>query len=454
MARPTAREVALDILIQIEEQQAYSNLALNQKLQHSNLDPRDKRLVTELVYGCVQRQNTLDWMILQLVKKARSLEPWVKQVLRIGLYQLAYLDKIPERAAVHETVQLTKRRGHLGISKLVNGVLRNYLRRKHELRPPRHPRTLSEKAIAYSHPAWMIKHLETAYGEEIAHQVCEANLIPPKVSVRVNTLQMDRERFIAQWNQTEEGEAIPSEWVPDGVIIRQGGNPAYSRLFQQGACTIQDESSMLVSRILSPKPGMKVLDACAAPGGKTTHLAQLMENEGIILANDIHPHKIDLIQSQSNRLGIQIVETESCDARQLPQRLPKHELYDAILLDAPCSGLGVIHRKPDIKWSKEAQDIQMLVQMQQELLVSLSTLLKPGGTLVYSTCTWEPSENCEQVTRFVQEHPEFILDQTITSDLPSQVQERVIIGSGWIQILPHHFHSDGFFISRLIKKDS
>ncbi|TCS93075.1 16S rRNA (cytosine(967)-C(5))-methyltransferase RsmB [Hazenella coriacea] len=451
MARPTAREVALDILIQIEVQQAYSNLALNQHLQQSNLDPRDKRLVTELVYGCIQRQNTLDWMILQLVKKARSLEPWVKQVLRLGLYQLAYLDKIPERAAVHETVQLTKRRGYLGVSKLVNGVLRNYLRRKHELSPPSHPRSLTQKAIAYSHPAWMIKHLEMAYGEEVARQVCEANLIPPKVCVRVNTLQMDRETFITQWNQTEEGEAIPSELVPDGVIIRKGGNPAYSRLFEQGACTIQDESSMLVGQILSPKPGMKVLDACAAPGSKTTHLAQLMNNEGVILANDIHPHKMDLIQSQVRRLGIEIVKTHSCDARQLSQRL-QGEQYDAILLDAPCSGLGVIHRKPDIKWGKEVQDVQALVQVQQDILETLTTLLKPGGTLVYSTCTWEPSENCEQITRFVKDHPDFILDKTITTDLPPELQDRVIKGPGWIQILPHHFQSDGFFISRLIKK--
>jgi 16S rRNA (cytosine967-C5)-methyltransferase len=453
MTAPSARECALDILLHIEQNQSYSNLALNRFLLKSGLDERDKRLVTELVYGCVQRLNTLDWILSRLVKKGiHSLEPWVRQILRMGIYQLAYLDKIPERAAVHESVQICKKRGHKGIAGLVNGVLRSYLRRKEELAPPAQPKTLKEKAIAYSHPEWLIKRMEQAYGEETTKLALLANHVPPKVSVRVNILNMSRDDFVRKWNETQEGEAVPSPVSPEGVIIERGGNPAYTSLYKEGYCTIQDESSMLVSRVLSPKPGMRVLDACAAPGGKTTHLAEQMKNEGFILACDVHPHKMDLIRENASRLGIRIIETQLADTRELPAKLPPETGFDAILLDAPCSGLGVIHRKPDIKWSKEAQDIDSLVKVQQELLDAAASMLKPGGTLVYSTCTWEPRENKDQLAAFLSRHPEFEPDSDIAGYLPEQVRQTAILGEGWVQILPHHFQSDGFFIARLTKK--
>ncbi|WP_089967611.1 16S rRNA (cytosine(967)-C(5))-methyltransferase RsmB [Lihuaxuella thermophila] len=452
MTALSARECALDILIKIEQNQSYSNLALNRFLVASGLNERDKRLVTELVYGCIQRLNTLDWILNHLVKKGiDSLEPWVRQVLRMGIYQLTYLDKIPERAAVHESVQISKKRGHKGIAGLVNGVLRSYLRRKEELAPPARPQTLQEKAIAYSHPEWLIKRMEQAYGEETTRLALLANHVPPKVSIRVNTLKINRDDFVGKWNEEQEGEAVPSSVSPEGVIIKRGGNPAYSRLYEEGYCTIQDESSMLVGRVLAPRPGMRVLDACAAPGGKTTHLAEQMNNEGLILACDIHPHKMELIRENAGRLGITIVEPQLADARELPGRLPPEAGFDAILLDAPCSGLGVIHRKPDIKWSKEARDIDALVQVQKELLDAAASMLKPGGTLVYSTCTWEPRENQEQLAAFLSRHPGFKPDFRLAEVLPEQVRGSAVLGEGWVQILPHHFQSDGFFIARLVK---
>ncbi|SFJ61902.1 16S rRNA (cytosine(967)-C(5))-methyltransferase RsmB [Thermoflavimicrobium dichotomicum] len=453
MRRKPAREWALDILLQYEQNQSYSNLLLNQALQKSGLDARDKRLVTELVYGCIQRLNTLDWILNQLVKKGLSaLKPWVRQALRLGLYQLMYLDRIPERAAVNETVHLAKKRGHQGIANLVNGVLRRYLREKEKWTFPASTDSTKELALAYSHPEWLVKRWVQVYGLETAIAMMQANLRPARVSVRVNRLKIDRDRFMALWREKEAGEVVPSDLSPDGVIIERGGNPAHSSLFAQGLCTIQDESSMLVARALAPKPGMRILDACAAPGGKSTHLAELMDNDGSVLACDIHPHKMELIRSNVNRLGIQMIETRQIDVRKLAEEPDKQGYFDAILLDAPCSGLGVIRRKPDIKWSKEAEEIDSLVQLQKELLESVAKLLRTGGVLLYSTCTIEPRENQEQVEQFLQAHPDFIPDRHLPDYLPPVVQQKSMTGEGWVQIFPHHFESDGFFIARLIKQ--
>ncbi len=446
-----ARETALSILEKWEERQAYSNLLLNQVLQASPLNEKDKRLVTELVYGTIQRKNTLDWILNQLVKKGvGSLELWVRQLLRLGIYQLLYLDKIPERAAIYETVQISKKRGHRGISGLVNGVLRSFLRNRRRLTPKKNPQTLAEKAVSYSHPGWMIERMEQAYGEEETKAALLSNHHPPRVSVRVNRLKMDRDVFIKEWNATGNGRAEASGIAPEGVAISGGGNPAFTPWFREGYCTIQDESSMLVARVLAPAPGMKVLDVCAAPGGKTTHLAELMKNQGHIVACDVHDHKLSLIRSNASRLGIDIISVRQLDGRNLPGSFQPHS-FDAVLLDAPCSGLGVIRRKPDLKWGKEAENIEALAQLQKELLDAAAPLLKPGGVLVYSTCTWEPRENREQVESFLKRHPDFSGDNTWKEELLDPVKSRVRSGDGWIQILPHDFLSDGFFISRMIK---
>lgn len=446
-----ARETALSILEKWEERQAYSNLLLNQVLQASPLNEKDKRLVTELVYGTIQRKNTLDWILNQLVKKGvGSLELWVRQLLRLGIYQLLYLDKIPERAAIYETVQISKKRGHRGISGLVNGVLRSFLRNRRRLTLKKNPQTLAEKAVSYSHPGWMIERMEQAYGEEETKAALLSNHHPPRVSVRVNRLKMDRDVFIKEWNATGNGRAEASGIAPEGVAISGGGNPAFTPWFREGYCTIQDESSMLVARVLAPAPGMKVLDVCAAPGGKTTHLAELMKNQGHIVACDVHDHKLSLIRSNASRLGIDIISVRQLDGRNLPGSFQPHS-FDAVLLDAPCSGLGVIRRKPDLKWGKEAENIEALAQLQKELLDAAAPLLKPGGVLVYSTCTWEPRENREQVESFLKRHPDFSGDNTWKEELPDPVKSRVRSGDGWIQILPHDFLSDGFFISRMIK---
>lgn len=445
MRKKNAREWALDILVEWEEKEAYSNLLLKESLGKSQLSPRDRRLVTEMVYGSIQRLYTLDTILNKLVKKGtQQLDPWVRALLRLGIYQLLYLDGIPTRAAVHETVQIAKKRGHKGIASLVNGVLRSCLRQPPSF--PTSPQTVAEKSFLYSYPEWMVERIQEVYGEEIACRIMASTLEPAKMSLRFNRLQI--EDWTARF-QTWDQSVTPSQVVPEGAIWIEGGNPANTSAYEKGEYTLQDESAMLVSRLLQPESGMRVLDACSAPGGKTTHIAELMEDQGEILACDIYDHKIDLVRRQAERLGISSIEAQRLDARKLS--VEQQGKFDRILLDAPCSGLGVIRRKPDLKWQKEAHQISSLASLQKELLSSVAPLLKERGVLLYSTCTWEPTENLEQIVSFLQNHSEFMLDTDLENDLPQLVQENAIRGEGWVQILPHHLGSDGFFIARLRK---
>ncbi|GAA5346140.1 16S rRNA (cytosine(967)-C(5))-methyltransferase RsmB [Planifilum fimeticola] len=446
-----AREVALDVLIAVEERGAYSNLLLNRTLERTSLSPRDRRLATELVYGTIQRLNTLDWILDRFVKKGvRSLQPWVRQLLRLGLYQLHYLDRMPYRAAVHETVNLAKRRGHKGIAGLVNGVLRAYLRDDRNWSWLAAPRTVEDWALATSHPVWMVRRFQEVFGEETAWNILSANNEPPPLSLRVNPLKADRERLLLEIAESSGGEARPSLLSPQGIVLRGFGSPASLPGFREGMFTVQDESSMLVAEAVAPRPGQFGLDACAAPGGKTTHLAEKMGNRGRIVALDIHPHKLRLIEENARRLGISIVEARQADARDLTGAV--EEPADFVLLDAPCSGLGVIRRKPDIKWRKETADIDGVVALQWQMLISVSRWVRPGGTLVYSTCTLEPRENEEQIRRFLEKHPEFTPDEGLSDLLSPAVIQKASIAPGMVRILPHHFGSDGFFIARLVRK--
>lgn len=446
-----ARETALDLLNQVEFQQAYSNLLLQQVLGESRYSDPDRRLITELVYGVMQRANTLDYLLDRLVKKgSRSLDLWVHQLLRLGLYQLIYLDRVPAFAAIDEAVKIARKRGNRGIAGLVNGVLRNYLRRQKELWPHQ-GNTLQEKAVLYSHPPWMVERYEKQWGVETAKALFGSLLERPVTSLRINRLRLTRDEWMTKWIKEGRGEAELSPLSPMGVRLHRAGNPAQHPHFAHGFYTIQDESAMLVAQALAPSPGWHVLDLCAAPGGKTTHLAELMDNKGQIVACDIHPHKMKLITDQAQRLGITTIQTLAQDGRQLPQQFPPAS-FDAILLDAPCSGLGVLRRRPEIKWRRQQSDFAELKQLQQQLLAAACTLLKPGGHLLYSTCTFEQSENQDQITAFLEDHPDVHLDQKWLMHLPHEVQEKAIIGDGWMQILPQHFHSDGFFLARLVKQ--
>lgn len=456
-SRITAREAALQVLTAVEQEGAYSNLLLNGVLQKSGLSGPDAGLTTELVYGTLARLNTIDYYLEKLVTKGLAkLAPWVRNLLRLSFYQIYYLDRIPPHAAVNEAVNIAKRRGHQGISGMVNGVLRNVLRRKEELVLPDHLPAVQRIALEHSHPEWLVARWAEQYGEAAAEEICRSNNEPPSISVRVNLSRITREELLD--SMLKEGiTAAASPLSPAGIVVRGGGNMALTSWYKDGLLSVQDESSMLVGEAVAPEPGMKVLDCCAAPGGKTCHMAELMDGRGEVIANDIHPHKADLIADQAARLGLDIVSTLSSDAAKLAERFPP-ESFDRILLDAPCSGFGVIRRKPDLKWSKSPEDVEDIAGLQRELLDAISGLLKPGGLLVYSTCTIEPEENGDQIRRFLADHPEFVLAPIQTgdmlasrgaSDVASAASAR---DSAGLQLLPQDAMSDGFYIARLIKQ--
>lgn len=443
----TARELAMDVLTRVEQEGAYSNLQLNAGLQRASLIREDAALATELVYGTIARLNTLDYFLRRYVSKGMDkLQPWVRSLLRMSLYQLMYLDRIPPHAVVNEAVNIAKIRGHQGISGMVNGVLRSVLRGKDELILPEGLTPLERISLEQSHPRWLVKRWIKQYGEQIAEAICAANNEPPSISVRVNTTMISREKLLK--DMAEQGiEAIPSPLTSEGILVKSGGNMAFTDWYRDGLLSVQDESSMLVAEAVGPTSGMKILDCCAAPGGKTVHMAELMKDDGLIIANDQYPHKEKLIREQADRLGLASIETTVGDALELNKKYPEAS-FDRILLDAPCSGLGVIRRKPDLKWTKKVSDIDDIANLQYELLEKISPLLKVGGILVYSTCTIEPQENEELIQRFLDNHPEFghpKEEPSVWAELQKVTGSQ---GQG-IQILPQYFRSDGFFITRM-----
>ncbi|MDF2668148.1 MAG: ribosomal small subunit methyltransferase [Paenibacillus sp.] len=442
----TARELAMDILTRVEQEQAYSNLLLNQTLQKHSLDRSDAALATELVYGTIQRLNTLDYWLSGFVAKGLAkLDPWVRSLLRMSLYQFVYLDRIPEHAVVNEAVNLAKRKGHSGIAGMVNGVLRSIIRQRSELTIPEGLSPAERIALTHSHPVWMVSSWIAQFGEETAERICSANNTVPNISVRVNVLRSSRDELLKAL--ASSGLTVrPSELAPAGIIAESGGNMAFTSWYKEGLVSIQDESSMLVAEAVEPLSGMRVLDCCAAPGGKTAHLAELMADRGHIIAVDAHEHKRLLIEEQTQRLGLNCVQTLTTDARELPQRFAAAS-FDRVLLDAPCSGLGVIRRKPDLKWSKQQEEIQTVSRLQAELLNRVCSLVSPGGLLVYSTCTLASEENEQVVKTFLQAHPDFESEA-----LPRTLAHIQGAELGMITILPCDYGSDGFFIARMRRK--
>ncbi|MBP3961113.1 16S rRNA (cytosine(967)-C(5))-methyltransferase RsmB [Paenibacillus lignilyticus] len=450
--RKTAREVALDTLVKVAEAGAYSNLQLNRALQDAQLSRQDAGLATELVYGTIQHQRLLDDRLNILVTKGfNKLTPWVLVLLRMSAYQLLLLDRIPAHAAVNEAVTIAKRRGHSGISGMVNGVLRNLERSLSELKEPiENANPVKRIGITHSYPDWLVKRWIDSYGETVAEQICASGNEPPHSSLRVNPLRLSRDKAISLL--TDNGyDAVASKLSDAAVIVNGGGNLAQSEGYQSGLWTLQDESSMLVAEVCAPAPGMKVLDCCAAPGGKTTHLAELMEDRGHVFANDVHPHKKQLIEEQAARLGLNAVEAITGDALELASRF-EPQSFDLVLLDAPCSGFGVIRRKPEIKWTKSEADVHAIADLQTDLLRVAAKLVKPGGTLVYSTCTIEREENEGQIEKFLANQPAYKLDADWSSHILQPLKEGQVIDesfSGMVQLLPQQFGSDGFFIARL-----
>ncbi|MBM7647180.1 16S rRNA (cytosine967-C5)-methyltransferase [Bacillus ectoiniformans] len=441
-SKKSVRELALDLLEAVEKNQSYSNLLLNSAIEKNRLSSRDAGLLTELTYGTIQRKMTLDYYLAPFAKK--KLESWVRQLLRLSLYQMVYLDKIPERAVIHEAVELAKKRGHKGISGLVNGILRSIQREGvpslDEIKEP-----AERISIETSHPLWLVKRWIMQFGEERTKSMCQTNLMAPTQSIRVNTTKASREAVLELLKQ-EGYEAEPSDMVPEAIHILKG-NIAQSDVFKTGLATIQDESSMLVAYALDVQTGQTVLDTCAAPGGKTTHIAEKLNNTGKVSALDLHEHKMKFIHENASRLGLANIETKALDSRKAGE-IFEEESFDRILVDAPCSGLGVLRRKPDIKYVKKEEDLLSLQKVQLDILHAVSPLLTKGGSLVYSTCTVDKEENLGTVEKFLENHSDFEL--ATLEGLPQSAA--ALTENGMLQVLPQDFGGDGFFICKFRKK--
>lgn len=439
------RSIAMDMLVAIEKNQSYSNLLLNTTIEKHELSAKDVGLLTELTYGTLQRRMALDYYLEPFVKDNKKLANWVHHLLRLTLYQMVYLDRIPDRAAIYEAVEIAKIRGHKGIASLVNGVLRSIQREGlpslEEVSDPN-----KKLALETSHPEWLITRWVNQFGYEKTKEMCEINLTAPLQTARVNTTKISRDECVAILE--EDGYQIEkSPFIPEAIRSLKG-NLASTISFKYGMFTIQDESSMLAAYALGAEQNEFILDACAAPGGKSTHIAEKMNNTGEVISVDLHQHKVRLINDNAKRLGLENIKTSISDSRHLQEKF-KTESFDRILLDAPCSGLGVMRRKPDIKYTKTEKDIERLSTIQQDLLMSVSPLLKKGGILVYSTCTVDKEENENTVKTFLENTPEFEGDLSFKNRMPEAIQP--LITGFDLQIFPQDLGSDGFYIAVLRK---
>ncbi len=438
MNQTSSRQLAFLALKEVHKG-AYADVALNRVLKHS-LSDVERRLATELLYGCTRRLRTLDALIDQFAQKpARQQPPDLRTLLHLGLYQLRYLENIPVSAAVNTTVNLAKQNRLAGLSGFVNGLLRRYARQDGE--PLDLPADLTQRlGILHSYPDWIIEVWRSQLGDSETDLLCQYLNQPPALDIRINP---QKTTLTAVQTQLEAaGIAVePISHLPQALRIQDNAGPIPKMPgFQEGLWTVQDASAQLVSHILNPQPGSVVVDICAAPGGKTTHLAELMEGQGEIWACDRTPSRLRKLQQNLKRLDIGIVHQWTGDSRQLPDTIP---FADYLLIDAPCSGLGTLHRHADARWQQNPNKIEGLHQLQTELLEASAQKVKPGGTLVYATCTLHPDENESVIQAFVAKNSDWTLEDNPLYG--NQDSEQL----GWMKVWPHQRAMDGFFIAKL-----
>lgn len=443
-----SREIALNILIEVNEEGAFSNISISRNIK-KEVSSLDEAFIRELVYGVIENRMYIDWIIRKFSKiRFNKISPNIREILRMGIYQILFMDKIPDSAAVNESVKLSKKRSHKGTYGFVNGILRNVSRKKNTIELPKKENDIIEYlSIKYSHPKWMIERWIEEFGEVFTESLCKSNNEKPKLNIRVNTLKISRSDLLEKL--TEEGvTAYESRIADDGIIIEKPIRITETEEFKRGYFQIQDESSMLVAQIMRPEEGSLVVDVASAPGGKATHIAEKMNNRGKIIARDVYDHKLKLIKENATRLGINIISVENFNALNIDESLIENADY--CLVDAPCSGLGLIRRKPDIKWKKNKDDIKEITSLQYEILENASKYLKNQGILIYSTCTIERDENINLIRRFLNNNQEFKLSGF--KNLIPQIENLSSAKDGYIELFPNIHRTDGFFIAKLVKE--
>ena len=430
MAVQKPREIAVRVLQLRQSEPAFVEDIFERELADARISPIDRALCQELVYGICRWQETLDWLIARKTE-GREQKPDLEILLRLGLYQMFWLDRIPNHAAVHETVEIAKKMGFTTQAGFLNAVLRTYTRERTETEKLVEHIKISDPGIGYSHPHWIYERWSQRWGPEKTAALMAWNNTPPKTFARVNTLKTANVKELRTMWDIEGVKFVPHQfdWVDENLVFELESHPPLAKLksFQKGFFYIQDPSTLLAVRELDVKSGQTVLDLCSAPGGKTTFIAQLMQNRGKVFAQDIDWERLDLVKENYLRLGITCIETSIAPS----QIIEKPSLrFDRILIDAPCSNTGVMRRRVDLRWRIEPAEIARLRQEQLELLRRAAPRLKPGGTLVYSTCSLEPEENLEVIARFLEEQKDFKLES-----------ER--------EILPFVNKVDGAFVAKL-----
>ena len=420
------RKTAFDVLMDVEKNGAYSNLSLNSFIEKNR--PDSPAFVRELVYGVLRNRMLLDWFLGQLIPSGlKKIKKQDLTLLRMGVYQLSYMKSVPEYAAVSETVNMSKKLAR-GRERFINGVLRGYIRNRQQLVLPDRERDLEEYlSIVYSAERWIVRLWTDAYGEEKTEALLKASNETPGLAVRVNLMKTDRkalkEKLEALGFEAEESE------VSDRALLVKGSGLLDTEPYREGMFSVQDEASILASDALDAKPGDCIADVCAAPGGKTFATAELMAGKGVIYAMDKYEHKLKLMEAQAKRAGIENIRLLKHDSTEPVEGLK--ERMDKVLADVPCSGLGVIRRKPEIKY-KGMQDLDELIERQRQILQAAASYVKAGGTLVYSTCTINPVENEKQIVEFLRGNKEF-----------KALEQKQLLPDGG---------TDGFFICRMRKE--
>jgi 16S rRNA (cytosine967-C5)-methyltransferase len=436
-----ARAVAIHVLERVARDGAFADLALDAALARQQLTARDIALATELTYGTLRWQRYLDWVLAPHSRRPlESLEARVLAAVRVAAYQIVFLTRIPPFAAVNDAVSLAGTKP--GIAGFVNAVLRAFARRGTREREPAAPLNPVEAiALRCSFPTWLAARWMNRYGPEDARSLMLAMNERPPLTVRANTLRLSREELACRLDTEEKRTSTLTPYAPEGLVVTHGGGPPASwRVFGDGACALQDEASMLVAHLVGAAPGDTVADVCAAPGTKTTHLAQLMANRGRILAFDREPSRLERIHEGAARLGVSIIETGSGSVESLAPRYASS--CDAVLVDAPCSNLGVLRRHPEVKWRRQADELARSAAEQRTILRAAATMVRPGGRLVYATCSLEPEENEEVVRDLLTIRDDLTIDPPPSFPIPLDM-------SGMLRCFPHRHGTDGFTAIRL-----
>ncbi|PMD73443.1 16S rRNA (cytosine(967)-C(5))-methyltransferase RsmB [Companilactobacillus nuruki] len=435
------RALAVEALTRVFKNKAYSNIEINNILKNSDLSDADSRLMTNIVYGVIQNKYVLEYQ-LEPYLKDKKLDLWLDLLLQTAIYQLCYLDKVPAHAILNESTEIAKKKANQGAGNLVNAVLRNFQRHGSRVMPGGD--SVYDLSKLYSVPRWLVELFIEQQGLDKTKEILESINQPSSVSIRVNTNKITVPE-LKEILSKQGFEMHDSKISPVGLVC-SSGNLVNTVEFRDGLYTIQDESSMLVAPALDLQPDSRVLDACAAPGGKTTHIASYIKN-GAVTALDIHKHKTKLIRDNSQRMGYSdIISTGAVDARKAKDLL--NTTFDRILVDAPCSGLGLIRRKPELRYFRQEEDLLNLQRVQLQILDSMVDLLEVNGKLVFSTCTFDEEENEDVVKKFLEKHQNFDLEP-----VKHDVSMDKSVKDGMLKVLPSDYFTDGFFIATFVRKN-